>query len=297
MNRSALFLVILLSLVGAPEPASAQNGEPAWLVVKRAERLMDAGEFGLAIRSFRLALDLSPNDPDALYGLGRAYKAINDLVVAEDYLSRALGRRDAFAVPETALLVRYELADIHRTRRDFARYEQELAAIVAADPIPDDALIPDDPHRVLREQGLDRFLVLYRLPESGSTDARSRLAELLVGFGRYDVAAMHASVAVLQSFTTLIDAARDRDPTYEFSTIVGLMERADSYPEAREYLERSTLYHDLYYLAAALWAETRDGALPVWRLLARIDPEGQWGVRAARQLERPRVEPLLVPRR
>lgn len=297
MKRSAFILIILLFLVGGSGTVRAQTDEPAWLVVRRAERLMDAGEFGLAIRSLRLALELAPNDPDALFGLGRAYKAIGDFVVAEDYLSRALDNRTGFEEPGSAFLVRYERAEIHRARRDLARYEEELAAIVTEDPIPEDALIPADPHRVVREQGLDRFLVLYRLPESGSTDARGLLAELLVGLGRYDSAAMHASVAVLQAFTTLIDAARDRDPTYEFSTIDELLERTAVYPEARAYLDSASLHHDLYFLAAAYWAETRDGALPVWRTLARIDPDGAWGARAARQLERPRVEPLLVPSR
>ncbi|HKJ84435.1 MAG TPA: tetratricopeptide repeat protein, partial [Spirochaetia bacterium] len=250
-------LFILLLLVGRVASLAAQTPEPSWLTIKRAERLMEAGEFGLAIRSFRTALDLSANDPLALFGLGRAYKAIGDFPVAEDYLSEALRHRQGFDVPEHALLVRYARADLYRTRRDFVRYEEELFTIIAEDPIPDEALIPDGLHLVLAEQGIDRMLVLYRLGESGATDARGQLAELLVGLGRYDAAAEQGAVTILQAFTTMIEAARRRDPTYDFSTVEDLVQRSQGYPEVSDYLERSSLYRDIYYTAAAYYGEGR----------------------------------------
>ncbi|MFW6289003.1 MAG: tetratricopeptide repeat protein, partial [Spirochaetota bacterium] len=283
-------LVILLLLVGRVSSVAAQTPEPAWLTIERAEQLLEAGEFGLAIRSFRTALELSANDPRALFGLARAYKAAGDFPVAEDYLGRALRYRERFDVPEYALLVRYERADLYRTQRDFVRYEEELVSIVGEDPIPEDALIPDNLHLVLLEQGIDRMLVLYRLGESGSTDARGRLAELLVGLGRYDAAAEQGAVAILQAFTTIIDAARHRDPIYEFTTTEDLFRRSRDYPEVIDYLDRSTLFHDLYYTAAAYWGEGRGRALDLWRLLSAIDTDGSWGARARRQLDSPRTE-------
>jgi len=290
--------ILLLILRGAMS-VSSQETEPAWLVAERAERLMVEREFGLAIQSFRQALQLSPRDPDVLFGLGRAYKAIGDPTVALDYFARALDQRARFDVPATALLVRYERADVYRTRRDFARYETELFSIVtddavAEDPVPEDALLPDDLHLALDARGLDRLLVLYRLPESGSTRARGMLAELLVGLGRYAGAAEQGAIAVLQSFTTLIDAALERDPTYEFTTVPDLWERITRLPEVERYLETSALPHDLYYLAAAYWGEGNATAIEVWRTLAYIDADGRFGARARRQLDDPRVEPLIV---
>ncbi|MFW5745189.1 MAG: tetratricopeptide repeat protein [Spirochaetota bacterium] len=288
--------ILLLILRGAM-PALSQETEPPWLVAERAERLLAEREFGLAIQSFRHALQLSPRDPDVLFGLGRAYKAIGDQTVALDYFARALDHRGEFDVPDTALLVRYERAEVYRARRDFARYESELFEIVADDPVPEDALPPDDIHLDLEARGLDRLLVLYRLPESGSTRARGMLAELLVGLGRYAGAAEQGAIAVLQSFTTLIDAALQRDPTYEFTTVADLWERIARLPEVERYLETSALPHDLYYLAAAYWGEGNSTALEVWRTLARIDADGRFGARALRQLDDPTVEPLIVPAR
>lgn len=290
-------VIILLLILRGTTFLPSQETEPAWLVAERAERLMVEREFGLAIQSFRQALQLSPNDPDVLFGLGRAYKAIGDQGVALDYFDRALEHRSAFDVAATALVVGYERADVYRTRRDFARYEAELFDIVARDPVPEEALLPDDLHLVLESRGLDRLLVLYRLPESGATRARGMLAELLVGLGRYAGAAEQASIAVLQSFTTLIDAALERDPTYEFTTVPDLWERVERYPEVERYLETTELPHDLYYLGAAFQGEGNPTAFEVWRTLATIDADGRWGARAGRQLDNPRVEPLIVPGR
>jgi tetratricopeptide (TPR) repeat protein len=285
------------SVQGPPTREDPRRENPGWLIVERAERLLDEGEFGLAIQAYRRALQLSPGDPEAHFGLGRAYKAIGDYQVAEEHLQDALRAQADFTVADRVFLVRYERADIYRTRRDFARYERELVRIIADDPPPDEIIIPSDAHEALAEQGLDRFLVLYRLPESGSTRARGMLAELLVGLGRYDEAAENATIAVLQAFTTLIGAEIRRDPTYEFTTVAELLERTRRSRPTRDYLEQSTIFHDLYYLAGAYWGERDRTAIDVWQLLTRIDAEGTWGARATRRLADPQPEPLIVPTR
>ena len=292
MRIHVLWLILLVSAL--PRLLPAQQTGSAWLEVARAERLMDRSEYGLAIQTLRSALAVSPNDPHALFSLGRAYRAVGDLDVAVDYLARALEHSDRFVVHDERLLVRYELAAIHSARRDLARYQHELLAILADDPVPDDRAIPNV-ERVLAGQGIDRFLVLYRLSESGSTAARGMLAELFVGLGQYRAAAQHASLAVLQTMTTVIEAAIIRDPTYEFSTIPDLVGRIGRYPEIQSYLRGSRLNTDLYYLAAAFWGEQQHVARSLWELLAAIDPDGEFGARAVRQLVDPRTEPLLVP--
>ena len=294
MERQPLLLILLL--FGGLSVLTAQQPRPAWLEVARAEHLMDRMEYGLAIQTLRSALAVAPDDPHALAALGRAYRAVGDFDVASEYFTFALEHHEAFTGRGDRLMVRYELASIHRERADYSRYEHELSAIVREDPIPDGRAIPNG-HQAIRDVGIDRFLVLYRLPESGSTAARGMLAELLVGLGRYRAAADHATFAVLQSMTTVIDAAIRRDPTFQFTTIADLMRRVRRYPEVQSYLRDSRLDQDLYHLAAALWGEQDRGALSVWQALATIDPGGEWGARAVRQLADPQLEPLLVPLR
>lgn len=299
MRRVRASLILLL-LLGAGT-LTAQE-EPVWLQIERAERLIDAGEFGLAIQAFRRALQLSPDDPRAYYGLGIAYKAIGDFTVATEYLTFALEHRADFPVPSEALLVRYERAEIFRNRLDLQRYEAELLQIIAEDPPPPEAILPDEPAQMIATDGLDRFLVLFRFAESGSTRARGMLAELLVGLGRYAAAAEQAAFAVLQQLTTIIDGVIDRDPTYEFRTIDELLSRAERFPETRDYLEEALLFHDLYYLAAAYLGDGKtSAAVGIWTTVERHGAPwasgSEWAGRASRQIAAPRVEPLLVPPR
>ena len=289
-----LCLTLLFAATLSPVVLSAQDVEPVWLLVERAGQLAEEGRIGEAIGTLLRADELSPGRPETLVALGRAYKAAGDFAVAEEQLLAAVSRRSSFRVPAEALVARYELADVYRSRRDFARYEQQLYLILEEDPVPPQVILPASLGEAVASQGLDRTLVLYRLELQGSTLARGMLAELTVGLGRYREAADLAAVAVVQQMTALVEALIDRDPTFEFRSVENAVDLADGYPETRAYLAEDRLYHDLYYLAAALWGRADPGALAVWRLLAGLPGSGTWGQRARLQLADPQLEPLLI---
>ncbi len=285
-------------MVAAGAPLSAQQVAPAWLLVARADRLIESSEIGLAIRTLRQALELEPNSPEANFALGRAYAATGipgDIAVAHEYFARALEHRDRFTVPDRATLVRYARSDLYRLTRDFARYEQELLRILNEAPLPDDVLLPANPGRQIAAQGLDRTMILYRANEDGATDARGRLAALFVGLGRYEDAAAAAAIAVVQGITTLVDGVLARDALFEYSTFEALLDHARRYEETRRYIEQTTLFRDLYYLAAAWLGGGEHAAAALWQRIAAIPEAGTFATRAAVQARDPQPEPLLVP--
>lgn len=288
------FCVLLLSFFSFT--ALAQQNQPVWVMVEQAERHIDNGDFGLAIRQLRESLAIAPEDADALFAMGRAYKAISDYTIAQDYFSRALSNRQTFAAPQRSLLVRYERADIHRVLREFARYEQELQTILQETVLPE-AFLPERLMPIVAREGVDRMLVLYRVPEDGGTQARSMLGELLVGLGRYAQAGELLSVSVIQALTTVVEAVRRRDPLYEYTSVAALLEEATRYDAIADYLQRTTLFADLYFLAAAYLGEGRPYAVQLWRVLADLPGAGSWAGRASRQVDDPQVEPLIVPGR
>lgn len=286
-------MLVLLAGIMLGGAAAAQTTEPAWLVIERADRLAADGAFGRAMQLYRRALDLDPGNPEAHFGLGRAFKAVGDYPVAEDHLQIALGAAERFAVPDSIFEIHYELAELYRVQRRFAEYETTLAGIIELTETDADPVVL---RGVLDAQGLDRLLVLYRLPEDGATRARGDLAELLVGLGRYPAAAQLALVAAVQQLSTVIDAVLRRDPEYTFASIAGAEAAGQSYRETREYLSQTLLHRDLYYLAAALYAEGNSQlARVIWRILADLPQAGEMGVRARIQLADPRVEPLIIP--
>ena len=279
----------------------AQDVEPAWLTIERADRYAAAGEFGRAIQLYREALQLQPGSAEALFGLGRAFVSAGDFPVAEQYLTEARSLAGNLRVPAAHFEILYELADLYQVQRRFSEREQILSNIItlAETEAPAGrtaAVQPDNLSEVLESDGIDRMLVLYRLAEDGATRARAEMCELLVSLGRYDAAVEHGIVGLLQELTTLIDALMARDPMYEYRSVRKSIADAELYPETRDYLSRTSLYRSLYFIAAGHFSAGRtDTALSLWRLVADLPGAGQIAVRARIQLEEPQAEPLIIP--
>ena len=282
---------------------AAQSSDPAWLRIQRADKLAADGDYGIAIQLYREAVTLDPDSPEALFGLARAFKAVGDYLVAEQYLLDAVAAAGELMVPAVRYEINYELTDLYLVQRKFADYERVLFQTVdlaAGEPATQRTVdVPADTlQTVFANNGLDRVLVLYRLEEDGGTRARGELAELLVGLGRYDEAAEQALVATTQQLSTVIEAVIERDPGYEYQTVLGALTSAETYPETRAYLADTSLYHNLYFLGSALYAGGNlEAARSAWRLLLALPRAGSWSDRAGIQLADPQPEPLLVPPR
>lgn len=279
----------------------AQDVDPPWLLIAKADRYATEGDFGLAIRYYREALTQQPRNADALFGLGIVFKSVGDFDEAEEFLLEAIEQSDRLGVPARLFSIRYELADLYRIRREFADYETILTEIVAAadtTPLPPRTVRPA--RAALRQSfltsGLDRTLVLFRMQEDGGTQARGDLAEFLTGLGRYAAATDLALAAVMQRMSTLIEALIRRDPEFEFGSVTTTLRAAALYPETRTYADGSLLYRDLYYLASAAWSDGHTArAFEMWQLVVSSDAAGSYANRAAAQLRDPQREPLLVP--
>jgi len=295
-----LTVTLLLGLI-VTLGAGAQSVDPAWLQVERADKLAADGDYGIAIQLYREALTLDPGSPEAIFGLARAFKAVGDYLIAEEYLSDAIAVADDLRVPAWRYVINYELADLYRVQRKFSAYEETLFTIVAlaeAEPkAPRTIVVPAETvQAVFLDNGLDRVLVLYRLDEDGATRARGQLGELLVGLGRYDAAVEHGLLAVVQQLSMVIEAVMQRDPGFEYETVFGALRSAENYPETRAYLADTNLYENLYFLASGLYARgNSESARSVWRLLLTLPRAGRWSDRARIQLADPQPEPLLVP--
>ena len=284
----ATLLLFLLATAGA----LAQPRQPVWVTVERARTLEAQGEFGRAIQLYREALALNPGNPEATLGLARVFRDIADPAIAQTYFDDALELRDRFQVPGYAVLVRYERARFYRDRLDHAAYERELLSIIQEDTTPTE--LPDDLSTSLAANGLDELLILYRSVENGATEARGMLAQQLVGMGQYLDAEDQAIRAIVEQVTTVVDALLERDPFFQFTSVGQMLDRAAEYPETREYLSSSTLFRNLYYLAAALYGSRRAHFNDIWRYVAQREESGTYQRRALQQLSSPQTEPLLV---
>ena len=302
MRRFVLFAVLVCLLSGYPASrlmGQERSGEPAWLLAERADAAANAGEYGQAIQLYRRVLAESPGYVAAHEGLGRAFEATADLSLAVDHYRTAVQLAAERGERAHVAAIQLRIAGILKTQQLFKQYQDTLLAVAADDPAVVEAEFPDIRDRlssVYADEGLDRLLVLYRLPQTYATPAHSELAVFLVHSGRYDSAMVEALLSVTALATTVVEELILRDPLYEFEGLGHALQESADYDPLAAFIAASSLYRDLYYLAAGAYGQPSVAsarALSVWQLLAGQPSAGIWGRRATAQLRSPTLEPVI----
>ncbi len=298
-RRAAITLLCVCTLFGgvAVGTAAAQN-EPAWVAYERGRQAFRAGEFGDAVRMFRRAIEQGGPYPEAEAAIGEVYLVEGSLNLAERQFQRAIRQRGALAVPEDEFLLWYRLAEVYELLENPHAYELALREIVERDEryVSEEYSGEREGYRrVIREEGLDRLLVLYRQPDDFARKAHALLGEHYLRTGSYGRAVEHLLFANIKILTELIEVERERDPGYEFTTVAGLLDRVEQRREMREYIGETGLYRAIYYLGSALYSDDPSlaGSRAIWEIVAEREAAGDWARRAAEQIADPSLEPLI----
>ncbi len=294
---TVVLLCGLLLLVGVTADAAAQS-EPAWVSYERGQQAFRAGEFGEAVRAFRRAIEHGGPYPEAEAGIGEVYLIEGSLSLAERQFRRAIQQRGALSVPEDEYRLWYRLAEVYRLQENLRAYELSLLEIVENDErfVADEYSGERDGYRrVIREDGLDRLLVLYRQRDDFARRAHALLGEHYLRIGNYTRALEHLLFANLKVLTEIIELERERDPRYEFSAVGELLDRVEPQREWREYLAATGIYRSIYYLGSALYGDDPSLATPwaIWGIVAEREVAGEWALRAQEQIADPELEPLI----
>ena len=137
--------------------------------------------------------------------------------------------------------------------------------------------------RILENDGVERFLTLYRNRNTGVESAHRLLGFFYYATGRYIPASEHLMFAFLIQNSLLIDEIIRREYDFEFTSLENLLELVRVRPELLAYIEETEYYRTIYYLASALYATGRTRpATQLWAFLSRSNDAGEWGSRARR---------------
>ena len=240
------------------------------------------------------------NYPDAEYWLGETYMAEGELSLALNQYELALDNKDLLETPGFDTEILYRITEIHRIRREYQEMEKQANEIIAgkdSSGVPRDTLwARDSPGtrtssnqiraamaRVLENEGIDHFLILYRYNNPVTERAHRLLGFFCYASNRYSLAAEHLTFAFLIQNTVLIDEIIRHNYDYSFTTLEDLMTRVRSRPELTAYLDDTEYFRTAYYLASALYAGGKTKpASQLWAFLAASDNSGEWGSRARR---------------
>ena len=260
------------------------------------------GSVSLALEKF----DLLKGYPEAEYWLGETYRVEGELGLALRQYEKAWNERELLETPGFEIEILYKITELHRIRGNYQEMERranEIIEGVGANGLPRDSLwavssqgssnqIRAAMLRILENEGVNRFLTLYRHNNTDTERAHRLLGFFYYSSSRYTQAMEHLMFAFLIQNSVLIEEIIRRDYDYTFSTLENLMTLVQRRPELAAFIEETEYYRTIYYLATALYAsgKTRPAA-QLWAFLASSSNAGEWGNRAKRNptpyIERP----------
>jgi tetratricopeptide (TPR) repeat protein len=260
------------------------------------EVYLTEGEPGLALSQFKKALTLSGPPSSPLTGNP----------VAEN--------------PGFATELMYKIAGIYRIRREYNEMVRTLDSIVSTDslwaaginetPPPEGQQLPDQVAerqaaqrvsfarqamtRTLENDGINRFLTLYRYADTKGEQAHRLLGYFYHDTGRHSRAQDHLMFAFIIQNTIIIDELIRRRYDFSFTNLENLAAEFAGNQLVSDFIEKNEYYKTAYYLATSLYGNGKTtSARGIWNFLAAQNRAGEWQARAVSQLRSPRVEPAL----
>ena len=250
------------------------------------------------------------NYPEAEFWLGETYLAEGEPGLALRQYERAWQNRALLEIPGFDAEILYRITDILRMRREYQEMEKwanEIIEGTTPDGLPRDRLWAENRiraamARILENEGINRFLTMYRHNNAVTGKAHRFLGFFCYSSNRYSLAAEHLMFAFLIQNTVIIEEAQRRQYDFTFTTLNDLMAFARSRPELLAYLEETEYYRTAYYLASSLYAagKTRPSR-ELWAFLAGSSGEnsagnaGEWGTRARRSPDPVVERTILTP--
>ncbi|MDR1142648.1 MAG: hypothetical protein LBK77_00325 [Spirochaetaceae bacterium] len=238
--------------------------------------------------------------PEAEYWIGEVYRMEGESGIALSQYRKAYDQRLLLETPGFETEILYKTADLRRLRREYTMIEDKerptgmvavLEEILKGDPLwSRESFNRSDLMRGLENNGINRFLVLFRHNNPVSEKAHRILGLYYYASARHDRAAEHLVFAFLIQNTIICEALLASKYDYTFTTLDALMRDIAGRRDILSYLDEAEYFRTLYYLANACYGSGRRGAArEIWAFLAN-NGSGEWRGRAAAQLRSPELD-------
>ncbi|MDR1862716.1 MAG: hypothetical protein LBQ67_02225 [Treponema sp.] len=237
--------------------------------------------------------------PEAEYWLGETYRVEGELGLALRQYRTAYAQRRLLEIPSFEVEILYKIADIHRLRMEYQEMEKQARDILegtgpggtARDSLWVQELIRAGMSRVLENDGISRFLTLYRYNNIPVERVHRLLGFFCFSSSRHPLAAEHLMFAFLIQNTVLIEEVIRGRYDFVFTSPEALMDEIRHKPRFEAFLEETEYFKTAYYLGSAFFAAGKQRpARELWAFLAACPEAGEWQVRSQTQLRSPYIE-------
>jgi tetratricopeptide (TPR) repeat protein len=262
-----------------------------------------------SVKAVLAALQNLENYPEADYWIGECYRVEGEPAMALTQYNEALKHADLFEKKGFDIDILYSMAAVYQSQGSNVNYESTLLAILNAnDPSgaargglwaqENDTFARSSMVRILTNNGIDRFLSLYRDDNTESLKAHTMLGMYYYQNGKYDEASQQLMYAFLIPMSFCMEKTSAYDATWEYSTIDGLfskMRGARPLQSVLKWLADNDFYKTAYFFACSLFASSRNKpASDIWTFLAGL-PAGnidtdQWRSRSILQTHSPAID-------
>jgi tetratricopeptide (TPR) repeat protein len=234
--------------------------------------------------------------PEAEYWIGETYRAEGELEIALRQYERAYNQRELLETPGFEIELLYKMADIHRIRQEYTQMEEKLLEILKEDTLwtGNNTFIRTAMTRTLENDGIDRFLTLYRYNNPRMLRAHQLLGYYYYATSRHVHAVEHLLfVFLIQNSIVMDEIIRSRFD-FAYTTLDDLLAEAAARPALSAYFEETEYYKTMYYLGTAFLGYGKPvPAGDFWNALSRQTNAGEWRNRALSQLRNPVIEQAL----
>jgi tetratricopeptide (TPR) repeat protein len=236
--------------------------------------------------------------PDAEYWIGETYRVEGEYGIALRQYQKAYDQRELLQNPGFEVEILYKMADVHRTLREYNEMEANLTDILIRDSLWSDTANANTRAammRTLTNNGVNRFLTLYRYNNQPMERAHRELGLYYLASGRHNRAVEHLIFSFLIQTTIVIEEIIRHQYDFTFSALEPMINETQRNNQLLDYIEEVEYYKTIFYLGSSLYGS---GSLPaareLWTFLSRGSMvTGEWRAKATDQLERPSLEAVI----
>jgi tetratricopeptide (TPR) repeat protein len=260
------------------------------------------------------ALGMLKDYPEAELWIGEIYLVEGELGLALAQFQKAYALRPFMENPGTATELLYKIASIRRIRQEYNEMERIMLSILAGDILwfgsgaantaaarqgatatePPPSFARQAMTRILENNGIDRFLTLYRYTSAETLAAHLQLGFYYYSSGRHSRAQEHLMFAFLIQNTVIINEIIRHRFDFAFTTLEDLAVEIRQSSVLLDYAEKNEYFKTAYYLGASLYGNGKtETARGIWNSLSTQSLAGEWQARAIAQLRSPHVERAL----
>jgi tetratricopeptide (TPR) repeat protein len=272
------------------------NADESWVIFEKGKENFRNKEYGLALASFKEAISVRKNYPEAEIAIGDVYATSSEYRLAESQYRKAIKQKSFFEYPEKIYIALYRLVDLYKRENNNKLLEETLLAILGEDKdYYGNAYLKykDVFPKLFLSQGPDRVLVLYRMPvKPFFLKSLTELALYYYKHGRFEQSMMHSLLSLVTISSVTLGELRNEDPLYQLTSLESLLDSAFAYDGIREYLtDRADVFTILYYLANTSYTLGKYSyAKKLWGIVARNKYSTVFREKARNQLSTPVIE-------